>query len=289
MSEENKTKTNSLKSLTNMNIGKKILFGFIFVTAIGTASNLLTRVFIQKITDSANYITTNAVPLAKASLMAKNELSTIETEVSKYLLTVKKDNHLMEALHRDQKEFEYLLHKMMYGKNDERVKTLEENFGENIPFSQLHLSKQTNPDVVALGESIIDLAKKFEGQVNNITSIHDEKTAYIFDFKGKTYTIKDFASYLFMDTTDWWADVGNAASYNVEFKGITDEAKSDFFIWYKSFKTEDKKLQKELDKYESHSKRLHKFAREINLANAEEKKVSTKQPIAVISSVPKKA
>ena len=220
-----------------LTLSNKLIGGFIGVSLLVLIAGVVGITMVGKVVDSAETVIKDKMPLIDASMEALISVEKVISESRNYQISRSGLEKIKGAIGDASKRF------------DEHISTIEE---------------RTEGEIKALAgkaDSEFEVFKKASGQLINA---HDKKIGYVFTHKGAEYDIKSFLYYIGIQLSNWSAALADAAKYDVEFTRGTDASKSDFGIWYKSFKTDDKKLAKRLKKFNKLNNAAHEWAEKIN-------------------------
>ena len=96
-----------------LTIGKKILLGFVFVTAIGVSANLFTKVFTQEIVNSSHEIAHNSLPHLQGAMTIETIANEQKLMVSEYIKTTKVDSKLEEEIRHKSRVIAYMVNRVV--------------------------------------------------------------------------------------------------------------------------------------------------------------------------------
>ena len=227
-----------------LTLGQKLMAGFLGISVLVLVAGVIAIVMMGRVTSSASIIIDEKVPMKDASMEAIIGLERAVSESRNYVNNREGLGHIKGHIEESLGDFERYL-----------ATLIELSSGQTKSLAERALSDFSG----------------FKDATDELIAAHDEKAGFLFAHKGVEYDIKAFLYYLDLQYNAWATSLEEAAMFNVEFTGLLDPKKSDYAIWYKTFKTDDKKLAKRLKKYEKLNRKSIEWADKINIASAERK------------------
>ncbi|MBE9503900.1 MAG: methyl-accepting chemotaxis protein, partial [Proteobacteria bacterium] len=227
-----------------MTLGNKLLAGFLGIASLVFVAGMVGIVMVGRVADSADTVINDKMPLIDASMEA---LIAVETAISS--------------------SRNYQIHKDNLAGIKEEIDEASKEFNGYLST----IKEKSEGGTKALAEKAAAGYVAFKKASDDLMRAHDKKVGYLFTHKGVDYDIKVFLYYMGIQLSEWSATLEDAATYDAHFKGGTDVSKSDFDIWYKTFRTGDKKLSKMLKKFNKLNKEAYKWAGKINDVEGDKK------------------
>ncbi|MEE8431404.1 MAG: methyl-accepting chemotaxis protein [Candidatus Desulfatibia sp.] len=230
-----------------LSLGKKLIAAFMGISLLVVIAGVAGIFMVGNVADSANSVMEEEMPMIDASMKALISIEKTISESRNYLL------------------------------NTTGLKNIKSAMDESLGEFKKHISRISGTgEIKNLTDNVVSEFSGFKEAVNDLIRAHDKKVGYIFTHKGVEYNLNNFLYYVTIQFDGWLASVEDTSKYDVPFTGEMNAAKSDFGIWYKTFKTSDEKLAASLKKYDKYNKKSHQWAEKINDA-ASDKKVSLYQ------------
>jgi methyl-accepting chemotaxis protein len=231
-------------TIMNWTVGRKLLTGFLGVSLLVLVAGVTGIVMISSVAGSARTVIEEKMPLIDASMEARLAIETAIAASRKYVNAREGLAEIKGAIEEASEEFEGFISTIVAG---------------------------SEGDAKAMAESVHTEHAAFEEAVGEFMSVHDKKTGYMFTHKAVDYDIRSFLYFIYIELDRWSSSLEEAANFNVNFKGLSDAAESDFGLWYGTFKTDDEQLAEMLDKYNGYNNKMHAAVKKINKASGRRK------------------
>lgn len=246
-----------------LTIGKKILAGFMFIIFLIIVSGIVGSLFLQRVIDSSNALINKEIPVKEAALAMQTMSERSILTTTNYIHNTQNLDKLQNNLDDSLRLLHAYITMILHGTESGKFEKSKLGFTFKKANIKLVIPEGATGKVKEIGQELENEFYRFQGFANNVVMIHNKKVDYIFEFKDRIYSIEHFFYYLNSQLNDWLAALHNSVHYNVPFKHNLDPAKSDFAIWFATFKTFDQKLPIMLTQFEELHNRIYKMAAKV--------------------------
>ena len=246
-----------------LTIGKKLTLSFIVLALLVLLSGIIGIMVLNNVSGSADTVAKEKVPIQYSIMKADRTVVDIEKHVGEYIHSssglVKKEKELMALLD----EFDMWISMLEHGSfSDKFIKSKSYNV-----YKKLQLDIQVPPisqEMLKNIDRVLKQNKAFRKGCTELIKIHNEYLSYSVTIDKKSYDLPSYIMLLQNDLRNWFNTLGNSVISAKHFDENTDPNKGMIGTWLRTYKVEDKGLNKLIKKIDRNHKKLFKSVKKIN-------------------------
>ncbi len=236
-----------------LSIGKKLMASFLAVSLLATVAGI---VGLIKVARSGNVVLLEMVPLRDACMQAVVSAESAVCACRDYLLTETGFEKKEERIRENLAILDMWVSAIKYGTESEEFK--------NSPAGRTYRQKGMDTVVPKGSQEMQEIVDRVSGyqavfaqKAEEIIKAHKERSQFSFVYEGRQYDLVSFLYEVDLRLRRWFEALEMAAEYEVDFTGERDPAKGFFGAWYRSFSSDDEKLGKLLQEFQSVQAKLY--------------------------------
>ncbi len=251
----------------------RLLIGFLAVAGIVLIAGIIGISTAGIISENADYILDENVPLKDASMESIISLLEADELVMEYTQDSEQLDAKREAVTNALDVFDMWILGIKYGTESEEFRgsdagTLYDSMGIDA------IIPEGTAEMKTVAQKVDEKRDEFAAVAERVMAAHDLRVSYSFTYQGTYYDISQYLSVVENKHKDWLDQLYDAAISGTRFTGNTDPRSCFFGQWYYAYSIEDDELNAYLKDFEQTHDQLHGVANAINAAPTAEEKVS---------------
>ncbi len=235
-------------------IGKKLTASFSMLALLVLLSGIIGIVILNKVTHSTDMVVKEKVPIQYSVMRANMTVKAIEKTMSEYISDssdlARKEQKLLAQLD----EFDMWISMLEHGtSSDKFIKSRSYKIYQALKLNVI--VPQSSKKMLKTLNTLKKESAVLKKGCADLVLVHNEYVAYSVTANGKNYDLPLYLMMLEKQHLKIYSALENAIISVVHFDTNTDPAKGMLGTWIRTYKTENKKLNKSIKKLDKYNKK----------------------------------